>query len=272
MKPAVYLSSSLLWDEPMVEVFRVAAELGYGGVEVWAEQWRQGDNDPAEVNRVRAELGLGCSVHASSWDLNLCALNSGIRAQSRAELAASIDLAATLGAPIVVVHPGRVSISSVDLPRHWAWLIEGIAELGAHAARAGITLGIESMERIRREFIVTPADLWRLHAGIAADNVGTTFDLAHVPPEFSVLDFWREMPKVVHVHLSDASGERLHLPLGSGDRGVRAALEVIWAEFEGAIAIEGYERHGRRGLATENKRVYDAWREAWRPTPARPAG
>lgn len=258
----IYLSSSMLWDDPMADVLRSAAELGYQGVEVWAEQWRQQEphvNDAADVRRIAAELGLGLSVHASSWDLNMCALNAGIRAQSRVELAGSLNLAHELGATVLVVHPGRVTISAEDLPRHWEWLIDAVAWLDRHAGGTGVTVAIEQMERIPREFVVTPEDMQRLHAGVGSPTLGTTFDLAHVPAELDVLTYWRNLPNVVHLHLSDALDNRLHLPLGEGNRGLPEALRVIWPEFHGAITIEGYERRGQRGLATRNKRVYDEW-------------
>ncbi|MBO8141603.1 MAG: sugar phosphate isomerase/epimerase [Firmicutes bacterium] len=257
MLDRVALSSTQLWHFRLADVLRMAADLGYNGVEVWAEHVWQRADDPEAVRRLAESLGLSLTVHAASWDLNLAAINRGIREQSCREVERSMDLAAQLGAGLVTVHPGRASFTMENIDQHWAWLVESLRRLAAVAAERGVRLAVENMEPIRKEFINWPTDVNRLLDEVGDPRVGCTYDIAHVALERSAVECFQQLDRVVLVHLSDADGTALHRPLGRGTIDLPAIVRFLRNHYDGWIVLEGYWAKPNDWLAWWNKAVFD---------------
>ncbi|UFJ38915.1 sugar phosphate isomerase/epimerase [Brevibacillus humidisoli] len=235
----VYVSSTLLWAYPLEEVLERSHRLGFQGVEIWAEHLWYYDSKPADICKLARQLGLSLSLHAASWDLNPCSLNSGIRRASLLELSRSLVLADQLGAKNVTVHPGRLTLTAEWLDWHREVLIDSFSILAKEAMERELTLSIEHIEPIKREFIVTPVEVNRLLEAIPYP-VATTFDIAHVPLDRSALRFYQELSSISKIHISDATLQRLHLPLGAGEIELTSILPTLFAA-EQPVVVEGID-------------------------------
>lgn len=236
----------------------LAADLGLGAVELRAEPalahpGKLGPRKRASLGRKLSSFGLSATVHASIHGTNLASLNPILAEASLRDLLGTVDLAADLGAGIVVFHPGT-------LPEEYLG-VDGALELARdalhralevavpHAERRGVVLALENKQRGKgRDLVLTPEE----HAGVLAEfpGIGACLDFGHLhtlgldPHRFvAVLG-----DKVVHVHLHDNRGEvDEHLPLGEGSLDWAtciAALEGIG--FRGKVVLEIPDPDGLR--------------------------
>ena len=251
------LSSPQLWRYQPAEVLTIAADLRYDGVELWAYQLLNDDADPAALARQAADLGLELSLHSLSWDLNFCSPLAAIRESSLNLLRQSIDLAAALNAGLAVMHPGRITVPGDAPDEYWPLLVEGLSALGHYAAHRGVRLAVEHMEPLPNELVVHPAQVKRLFDEVQHPNLTLAFDVAHVPWHLDLITYYQLMPPPGHLHLSDASPNRRHLPLGLGQHNLARFLAWLPAHYDGLVVIEGIEHQRTIALATANKAAWD---------------
>jgi sugar phosphate isomerase/epimerase len=258
----ILLSAPLLWAHDAPAVLAVAHHLGYDGVELWAYQLSTDGTDIAATQAQAQGMGLVLTLHAHSWDLNLSSRLDSIRMASLAAIHRSVELAGELGARLVVVHPGRITVPFDDAEAYWPRTVAGLQEIADHAAASGIRVGVEHMEPRQGEYVITPDHANRLVRDVGRPNVGTVLDAAHIPWGEDEAAFLARLEHVIHVHLSDADESRLHLPLGQGGRNLVRLLGALH-HYQGAIALEGFSIEAGTDLARWNKaRFEELWRES----------
>jgi len=235
----LYMASSLAWGYPADESIRIAKAHGLDGVEIWAEHVFYHQTEAEKIAEAAKELGIELTLHASSWDLNICSMNQGILKQSVREIESSIDLACKLGAKDVTLHPGRLTAGVFDAKQHEARLVDSLSMLDAYAWKRGITLSIELMEPVAKEFITKPEAMNRVLAQLPG-RVCTTFDIAHVPLDRSPLRDLYQLKQTSKIHLSDSSVHTYHLPLGQGEIHLEPVLKHLEL-LELPVVLEGYE-------------------------------
>lgn len=241
----LYLSSTILWKDPLDQVIVEAFRYGFSGVEIWAEQLHRFSLPVAHIRDTAEEWEMALSFHAPSWDLNLCALNPAIRKQSVEEIKSSMMTAKEIRAPHVTVHPGRLTLTQEWISWHYEVLEESMTELAQFAEQHGILLSVEQMEHEKKEFIVDPSSMKRLMNNLP-ESVGTTFDTAHVPLHHDPLEYLHGLPRISKIHLSDAREGKYHVPLGHGSVRYQSVLEEV-APKDLPVVLEGFddsqERH-----------------------------
>ncbi|WNC15239.1 sugar phosphate isomerase/epimerase family protein [Brevibacillus brevis] len=246
----LYVSSTLMWKYPVEAAILIARQYGFSGMEVWAEHVWFHQSNPYEIREAAKRSGLKLTLHAASWDLNLCSLNQGIRRQSVQEVKHSLELACEIGATSVTVHPGRVTLS----PKSRSWyepiLVDSLNELAREASRLGRVLSIEHIEPLPKEMVVTPEDLNRLRASLHCPTTAT-FDIAHVPLNSSLPQFYRELEDIDKIHVSDATATKLHVPLGTGEIDLPAIWPLLW-EKQCPIVVEGWDDSRDLSLLKQN--------------------
>jgi sugar phosphate isomerase/epimerase len=247
-------SSTLLFAYPLEEVLNIAKRLVYDGVEIWHFHLiKTGEVEKcAKLRELAQQLGLSLSFHALSWDLNFTSKLDEVRETSLRLLEGSIDLAAELNANPVVIHPGRITIPGDSAEEYWPFLIEGVKRLTSYAQSKKINVALEVMEHIKNEFYIKPEDANRILAEVPAENLGITFDAAHVPLEIDTLDYITRIDKVMHVHLSDLTSEKRHIALNTGDRDFTELVKYVINHLQTDIAVEGMEYQRSEGLANHN--------------------
>lgn len=246
----LYLSSTLCWAYPVQDVIRIAEVLDFDGVEVWAEQVWYHESSPETILKAADESNIELSLHAASWDVNICAFNEHIHTQGLMEIEKSLRLAKRIGAVNVTVHPGRHSLHNQWPEKHYALLLKNLSYLATKAEKLGLVLSIEQMEPIRKEMITNPESMNKL-LDCLPDSVMTTFDIAHVPLEEKPESYYHRMNRINKIHLSDATGTNFHVALGTGE----LELEKIMAELNKTdlpVVIEGFENHRFLSLLQQN--------------------
>lgn len=221
----------------------LAGKLGLGGVELRADPGaaHPEDLDSKERRRLRkisAELGLWLTAHVPIYDVNLACPIRSLAASALREMLETVNLAAEVGADLVVVHPGHVHEDYLGLDgeyeRAWRRFALGMELLLSCAQERGISLVLENKQRSRvRDLILTAEEHAR--ALERFPGLGACLDLGHLHTTGE--DFRPYLAalgnRLLHVHLHDNRGERdEHLPLGGGS--------APWQAFMADLAGQGY--------------------------------
>ncbi|USG66219.1 sugar phosphate isomerase/epimerase [Brevibacillus ruminantium] len=246
----LYVSSTLMWVYPVELAIEVAAHHGFSGVEVWAEHVWYHQSSAEKIRSAARKNGMQLSLHAASWDLNLCALNRGIREQSVREIKRSIELAEAIGAYSVTVHPGKLTLTNAWREHHLSLLAESLDELACMAHQKGLILSIEHIEPLPKELITTASALNQLRSELSYPTTAT-FDIAHVPLDLSAIQFYFDLLDVDKVHISDATKDKLHLPLGKGELDLEPILSLMKERAE-IMVVEGLDTSRELPLLREN--------------------
>jgi sugar phosphate isomerase/epimerase len=239
----IALSTASVYPENTATGFALAARLGYEAVEVMVGI----DPTSQETEAVRLlsrHHGIPvCSVHAPCLLITQRVWGT----EPWGKLEHSAEMAAAVGADVVVVHP----------PFRWQrdyarGFVEGIAAL---EERTGIAFAVENMypwRASRREMeVYVPG--WDPSAEAYAN---TTIDLSHAAVSRSdpLAMAERLGPRLRHLHLTDGTGSAKdeHLVPGRGSQPVAELLEhLAGAAFEGHLVVEINTRKAGTGEARE---------------------
>jgi len=226
----IALSTASVYPENTANGFALAARLGYDAVEVMVGI----DPTSQETEAVRHlshhhEIPV-CSVHAPCLLITQRVWGT----EPWGKLERSAEMAAAVGADVVVVHP----------PFRWQrdyarGFVEGIADL---EERTGISFAVENMypwRASRREMeVYVPG--WDPSTETYAN---TTLDLSHsaVSRSDPLAMAERLGRRLRHVHLTDGTGSAKdeHLVPGRGSQPVADLLEhLAGADFDGHVVVE----------------------------------
>lgn len=243
----------------LAELLPPLADAGYEQVEILAAPPHVDLEDlrPALASLTSILRATGqrvTSVVPSGVDVNLASSQEGMREWSRQQFLAAATLASELGAPRVVVHPGRRHpLRPPPRQELWKRVIDGL-EVITEAAR---TRGVEVLLENVPTGLIDTADECTQVAELLQGRVRLCFDVANA---FMVEDVAQAIGSLPGppglVHVSDTRQDRwLHDPLGSGDVAwddVAAALlassydgPVVLETLHDADAVDGFDRDAR---------------------------
>lgn len=234
---------------PLDEVIRRLAAIGYDGIEIGCaapHAWpaflpaarrkalRQllQDNGLTPVSMLPAPGGgPGCNPSSPLAEE---------RAFSVEHYKEVIDLAADLGAGIVIYVAGW-QVFGTSRAQAWAWSVDCLSKIGAHAREKGIVLVIEPTSA-DSNLVETADDTLEMMEQVGLPNVKVMFDTYHVRYRNEVpSDYvYRTGQHLAHVHFADtdrgAPGD------GTCDfTGVMQALQDI--QFKGHVTMEiGFDK------------------------------
>ncbi|MEU7613273.1 sugar phosphate isomerase/epimerase [Micromonospora sp. NPDC049204] len=227
----VLLSSSSVFPEPTAAAFQLAAALGYDGVEVmvWTDVVSQ---DAGALRGLSTHYGMPVlSVHAPC----LLVTQRVWSPDPWERLRKAAELAETLGAPTVVVHPPFTW--QRDYARNFT---EGLATVADRFN--GLRFAVENMYPVRmagRQFVPYVPGWDPTDTGYPS----YTLDLSHCAASHSdPLEMADRMGAgLAHVHLGDGTGEGRdeHLVPGRGTQPCGELLSSLAGRgFTGAVAVE----------------------------------
>lgn len=167
--------------------------------------------------------------------------NPGIRRETRAQLLATVDLAAVMGARVVSFNAGHKSPFGIfDRRRLPEYLLDTMGPVVNRARALGVTLALENSPRRRGVFGVTAEECGRFLT-LLGPEIAFTLDVghAHTLGGNSAVEFARAFrDRLATVHLSDNQGEHdEHLTPGLGSVPWRQVLEELEG-FEGGLILE----------------------------------
>lgn len=192
--------------------------------------------------------------------------------QHKSACRATIELAASVGATVLVQHPGMVAapLPAGEIDRLHAVERDAWREMGDHAGRFGLRIAVETLfVETEREYTADPARLAAEIAAIRHPQVTGTLDVSHsyLMSSFrggSLVHAVRAFgPVTGHFHLHDSFGrppdslfgfytdsERvaygigdLHLPFGWGDIPFETLLPGLPVQTGSILTVELPERY-----------------------------
>ncbi|MEF2293524.1 sugar phosphate isomerase/epimerase family protein [Virgibacillus dokdonensis] len=234
-----YISSSLCWSFHPQEVIHIAKQYGCIGVEMWAEHMYYHQASPEDIRETAKAEQVDITLHAASWDLNICSLNQGIQQQSIVELKKSIDLAAKLGALHMTFHPGKYTVKNYLTACHQENLVTNTQLLLDYAKEKQVTLSQELMEVIPKEMLTYPEQMTQFQAKLNGE-LCVTLDIAHVPLQDDPINYFEHLQHVNSIHLSDSTKTQYHVPLGKGSVELHRVL-TYFSKLDKPIVLEGMD-------------------------------
>ncbi len=257
----------IFWDDMRMEVdvdkaLAEIADIGFYSAEFLCDTsffpgW--GENDLFDkASAIKAKLdnaGLKATIHAPHYDFNIAVNNAGLRSEMAAQVRDCIDVAATLGSDVVVLHPGTVSSRKFTRQSCLDRAVGFLGEMEGYAGDLGVRICLENEVQSRKSLCFEPEEMRAVLDEINSKNVGVCLDIAHVNTTKRPLkDFLGLLRKdIFHVHISDNVGDSHHLPIGKGDIDFRAAIAEL-RPYGGILNIEGWITDGRKTSLTNSRR------------------
>ncbi|MFD2630071.1 sugar phosphate isomerase/epimerase family protein [Oceanobacillus kapialis] len=241
----MFLSSPVCWAYPVDEVIRQAKDYQFDGVEIRVEQVWFYQTELAAIRKAKEETGLDISIHAPAWDLNLCSINDGIAKKSVEETEIALQLAHQLRATIMTMHPGHLSLANQFQELSHQKLVQNITYLAEKAEQLGVTISLEQMEPIKKEFITTPEATNELLSHLP-ETVKTTLDIAHVPLDRKPENDFQKLQRINNIHISDSTHSKYHVPLGEGEIAFTNIIALL-KQSDLPVVLEGFDK----GLSLE---------------------
>lgn len=225
-------------NETLESSLRRLAKFGYDGVEL------AGEPDGLETEAVRAQLkrhGLACTsicgIYTAERDLSHP--DPAIRAGAVRYVKACVDMAASLGASVVIVVPTPVGKHGPVTTRQeeWEGAVASLREAGAYAESRGIRLAIEALNRFETYLVNTLEAAERLAEETGVASVGVMADLFHMNIEESCnAEALRAIaPRLMHVHIADNTREAAGLGQTDFAEVMRTLVEI---GYRGHVTME----------------------------------
>jgi sugar phosphate isomerase/epimerase len=226
----VALSTASVYPESTARAFELAAAVGYDAVEVMVGL-DPVSQDTEALRHLTEYHGLPvCAVHAPCLLITQRVWGS----DPWVKLERSVEMALSLGADTVVVHP----------PFRWqrdyaSGFVQGVAEI---EDRTGIAIAVENMFpwRATRRELQAYLPGWN---PVEHDYANVTMDLSHCAiARVDPLEMMTELGgRLRHVHMTDASGSARdeHLVPGRGSQPCGEVLERLAERtFAGGVVLE----------------------------------
>lgn len=187
-----------------------AARLGFDALEIFAPSAASIDRPALRTLLQRHGLAVAAFGTGGGWLVHrwhLTHADPSIRSQARAFIRAIIDLGGEFQAPAIIGSMQGKAEGEVTREQALAWLAEALADLGAHAARHGVPLLYEPLNRYETNLLNRQADAARFLEERQIGNVKLLCDLFHMNiEEVSNAATLRACGRHVgHVHFADSN-------------------------------------------------------------------
>jgi len=228
-----------VWQSPLTDaglppLLDHIAALGFDAVELPLEN--AGDFSAGTVRAALECTGLRpFLVGAMAPGRELLLADDATIAATQQYLGACIQLAHDVGAPAVCgpfySHTGRLwRMDAGERAEAYRQLRENLAPLAAHAAEAGVVLGIEPLNRYETSLINTTEQALEALEPLLGHGVGLALDSYHLNIE--------ERSSAAAIR---AAGRHLvHLQVCGNDRGAPGGDQTDWAGLAKALDEVGY--------------------------------
>lgn len=213
------LCNEVLQPLPFAQQCRLAADLGYDGLEVApftlaADPMRLTDADAALYRRMAADQGL--QVFGLHWllvapeGLSIVADDAQVRRSTVSVMTRLVELCAALGGSYLVHgSPRQRSVPPGSTPEQaWGRARECLAQAAGAAARAGVTYCLEPLSPRETDLFNTVEEAARMVGEIAQPALRTMIDCsaagqAEAEPVAQLMERWMPRGVVGHVQVND---------------------------------------------------------------------
>ncbi|HTU27732.1 MAG TPA: sugar phosphate isomerase/epimerase [Pirellulales bacterium] len=227
----------LLWtgdlNEGLLPVLESLKQMGYDGVEI--PMFDFDTKKYAEWGKRLDGLGLARTVvTCRGADDNPIAADAKVRATGVANTCRTLDCCQALGATILAgpYHSAIGHFSGCGPTRdEWRWGVEGMRKVAEHAAKTGVTLAVEYLNRFETYLLNTAVDTARFVREVEHPNCRMMYDTFHANiEERNIADAIRACREyTVHVHISE------------NDRSIPGTGHVDWKTSFDTLKETGYQ-------------------------------
>lgn len=226
----------LLWtgelSEAMLPVLESLKQMGYDGVELPLFNM---DLDYAAWGRRLDDLGLErTTVTVRGEADNPISPDPHVRAQGVANTKRAVDCSQAVGATALVgpYHSALGYFSGQGpTPDEWQWGVESMQQVAEHAGQAGITLGLETLNRFECYLLNTHADTARFVKEVGNPACQAMYDTFHANIEE------RNIPAAIRA----AADVLCHVHISENDRSTPGQGSVRWNETFDTLKEIGYD-------------------------------
>ncbi|QDT06399.1 D-tagatose 3-epimerase [Rubripirellula lacrimiformis] len=231
-----YGMNLLLWSgEVTDELLPVCEQLktaGFDGVELPMFNL---DLDYASLGKRLDDLGLArTAVTIRNEPDNPISPDKSVRDLGVQLTKQTLDCCAAAGVETLVgPYHSAIGIFSGAGPTadEWKWGVESMQQVAEHAAKVGVRLGVEALNRFECYFLNTHADSTRFAREVNNDSCGIMYDTFHCNIEE------KNVTEAVK-----AGGDKLfHIHISENDRSTPGTGAIRWDENFDAIVEVGYD-------------------------------
>ena len=227
--------------EPVETTIKRLAKYGYDAIEISYDSVELSPGAPGTkaVAGMLKDNGIECvgSISLMFAGRDLIHADPAVRASSVDYLKSCITMIKELrdgadGPGTMSIVPSEVGkVKEMDTPeQEWAWAVEGLKEVNAHANAEGVRIAIEGLNRFETNFI-NRHDQALLLASEVGDDVGVCLDVYHMNQEEADTPtaFRAAGDRLFDVHVADNN----RMACGQGD--------LDWALIIGTLKDIGYD-------------------------------
>lgn len=179
-----------------------------------------------------------------SYPVNIAAEEDYIRMRSLDYFIRSIQTAAELEAPLMVIVPGWGYLSQ-DKKQAWEYSRQGLVKLARKAMELGITLALEPLTTISSNLINYAKELGQMLDDVNEPTLKGMLDVGQMGIlDETVNDYYEVLgeERLVHVHLVDGSPTG-HMAIGDGILPLRDSFcQLINRGYQGYFSLEINDR------------------------------
>ena len=228
-----WIWQSPLDDETLGPLVAKVSELGFDAIELPIEEL--GGFDPGLGAELIAAQGLSVSICAAFPPGRDLLADAEVVASTQAFLRGCIDVAATVGAPVVggpmTAAVGRVwRLEPGERPALIARLAEALRPVADYAGEVGVRLALEPLNRYETSVVNTAEQGLEVLAAVDSPVLGLLLDSYHM--------------NIEEKHPAEAirlAGEHLlHVHASASDQGAPGADHVDWPALAEALREIGY--------------------------------
>ena len=223
--------------EPIEVTIARLAKYGYKSIEISGEPEKY---DTKEVRGLLNQYGLSCWGSVTLMFPGLCfpASDEATRARTVKYVKDCITMVKELDGQEMTIVPGTVGKVNPDSTpeKEWAWAVEGLQEVYAHAQKAGVRMALEPLNRFETYF-VSRADQALALAEAVGPDCGVCLDTFHLNVEEAdmLASIRRAGPRLVDFHVADNN----RLACGMGALNWTAIVRTLKdIGYDGALTVE----------------------------------
>lgn len=226
----------LLWagelNDDMMPLLQSLKDMGFDGVEL---PLFNTDLDYAEWGRRLDDLGLErTAVTVRGEEDNPISPDAAVRAKGIENTKIAIDCCKAAGATALVgPYHSALGFFSGQGPTEdeWKWAVDSMRPVAEHAGEAGVTLGVEALNRFECYFLNTHTDSSRFAREVDHPACKVMYDTFHAHIE----------EKNVPQALCDCADVLCHVHISENDRSTPGTGNVRWAENFDTLKEIGYD-------------------------------
>ncbi len=239
----MYQYSMTQWivgNEEMEYSFRRLKKYGYDGIEFAAEPYSL---DVSLLQELMKKYGIFCTSLCGIFpeERDLTSDDQRIAETAIQYLKDSVDLAAAVGAPYMIVVPSPVGrtkpLESCPYEKAWKNAVKNIRTAADYAQEKGIRFAVEAINRYETYLVNNLTSAFTFVKDVNHPAVGLMADLFHMSlEERSIPDSLRMISDyLMHVHIADNTREAA----GLGSTDFKAALRTLKGiGYQGPLTME----------------------------------